>query len=180
MRPLLRLLTTRNGLAMLLLVVVFAIVGVGRLVGGGPAPDPPVEAVLEGPSSIAAPATPDDGAVAASALPSTGPTSRRPGAASAEEVAAAFTRDWLNGSHVAGPTWLDHLRPRMTADLAGKLAGTDPAGVPASRVTGPVGMINHDPTFVEAMIPVDTGSVQLRLLLVKGEWLVDGIDWSRG
>jgi hypothetical protein len=71
------------------------------------------------------------------------------------------------------------MRKYMTDRLAGELTGVDPAGVPASRVTGKVTLIDHATTFVDASIPVDSGIVTLRLLATAGTWLVDGVDWTR-
>jgi hypothetical protein len=184
MRPMLRLLGTRYGLALLLVLVVVGVVGVARATGAGRPAD--TSGYVQSPTDSVAGAAPtvsdpgDDGAIAsAQPAPSTGPTSRRPGSPAAETVAKKFTQDWLAHTRVDGATWLARLRPSMTRALADKLAGVDPAGVPATRITGGITMTNHDPTFVEATIPVDSGTVQLRLLLVDGLWLVDGIDWSR-
>lgn len=181
MRPVLRLLGTRYGLALLLLLVVLGVVGVARVAGGG-RPDN-ATGLMQAPTDTSvevAPTAGDDGAVASSAVPpSTGPTSRRPGTPAAEAVAKTFALNWLAHDGVDSAAWLARLRPLMTTALAGKLAGVDPAGVPANRITGGITMTNHDPTFVEATVPVDSGTVQLRLLLTDGVWLVDGVDWSR-
>ena len=181
MRPVLRLLGTRYGLALVLLLVVLSVVGIARAVNGGrPGGRTGVVQVPTDTTVEVAPTTGDDGSAASSSVaPSTGPTSRRPGSPAAETVAATFTRNWLNHTGVDSAAWLARMRPQMTPALADKLAGADPAGVPASRMTGTVTMTNHDPTFVEATVPVDSGTVQLRLLLTDGVWLVDGVDWSR-
>jgi hypothetical protein len=42
-----------------------------------------------------------------------------------------------------------------------------------------VSLTNRSATFVEASMPLDTGTVRLRLLATNGRWLVDGVGWER-
>jgi hypothetical protein len=46
-------------------------------------------------------------------------------------------------------------------------------------MTGPAVVQNRAAQFVEVTLPVDSGTVRLRLLSTNGRWLVDGVDWER-
>jgi hypothetical protein len=67
----------------------------------------------------------------------------------------------------------------MTPTLARELSGVDPAGVPASRVTGKPSLIPLGATVADVLIPVDSGTLRLRLVVLEDRWLVDGVDWKR-
>jgi hypothetical protein len=169
-----RVLGTRYGLAALLAVVVLAVVGGARLLGGpgagsaGPPPGPPEVAVQVSGA--------DDGE--AGPLPSPSPVTS-PGAAAPERVAAAFASAWLDHRNVTEDRWLARLRPHATQSLADKLTGVDPAGVPAERVTGALRLLPRGESFVEAIVPVDSGTLRLLLIATDGRWFVDGVDWER-
>jgi len=60
-----------------------------------------------------------------------------------------------------------------------RLKGVDPAGVPASRTTGDSTIVDQEPTYLEIAIPLDAGTLSLRVVPVDGRWLVDGVDWQR-
>ena len=63
--------------------------------------------------------------------------------------------------------------------VAAMLGVDDPADVPADRATGPVRVENRGAAFVEATVPVGSGTLRLRLVATNGRWLVDGVDWER-
>jgi hypothetical protein len=107
------------------------------------------------------------------------PPSTRAGAIKPQALATAFLTEWLRHTGVTADQWYARLVPYVTNRLAGELHGADPTGVPASRITGAVTLVEHGTTLVEASVPVDSGTVTLRLLATNGEWFVDGIDWSR-
>jgi hypothetical protein len=169
-------LRSRVVLALALAVVVLGVVGVARLVAG------PAES---GASLGGAPSRPlvtvdatagDDGVAAAVPRPS---VSVSPGAATPESVARAFAMAWLNHRGVSAERWHADLRPHCTSSLAGKLAGVDPAIVPADRLTGDPVLIPQADGLVDVTIAVDSGKLRLRLVAPAGRWLVDGVDWER-
>ncbi len=174
MRRLLRLVGNRYGVSLAVIVMIAAIVLVARAVGGGSRP------MLGGEPVSAASATgssePDDGQD--SPDPVLAP-SVSPGAADPTTVAVAFTRAWLHHAGVSADDWYAGLSPYVTADLRDQLSGVDPAGVPASSITGSPQLTPHDVGYAVVTVPVDSGSVTLRMLGTGGRWLVDGVDWSR-
>jgi hypothetical protein len=174
MRTALRLLANRYGIGLVLAVVLLIVLGVSRLAAGpdsapvaGPAIEPSVSSVdpTEGDDSVLSPVSP-------------APPSTSPGAAEPAAVAERFLAAWLKHD-VAGEQWRQSLSPYATDTLLGKLKETDPAGVPADRLTGSVTIVSHDVTFVQANAPVDSGTVRLSVVAKDGRWLVDGVDWDR-
>ena len=178
MRPVLRLLGTRYGIALVLTLLVLGAVGIARSFTGtsqsaplvGPAAEPSHSSNSVGPTagndSVPTPESPP-------------PPVTSPGAAPPEQVAADFTRAWLKHDGVTAAQWRQGMAKYATPALLDKFKDTDPAGVPAKRTTGPVTLQNRATTFVEAIVPVDSGTVRLRLIAVNGRWLVDGVDWER-
>lgn len=169
---------SRLGLAVLLLVVVVSVVGVGRVVGqvGGASTGPVLGNPAPGPGLTVDPTEGDDGiqSLPPEPEPVTAADADRP-----ETVALAFATAWINRS--AQPDqWHAALRPYMTEDLAEKLTGVDPVVVPAERLTGEPALIPFATNLVEVVIEVDSGKLRLRLTGPDGRWLVDGVDWERG
>lgn len=171
MRAIVRFLGNRYGIAATLTVAILLIVGVAKLAGsnGEPAIGPDIAA-----SPVAT--TDDDGFSAAQPTPTpfAGTAVSPPG-----DVATGFAKAWTNHVGVSTGKWLDGLRDLATADLMAKLKDTDPAGVPANRITGGVTLDVRDSRLIEATIPVDSGKLVLRLIVQDGQWLVDGVDWGR-
>src|SRR2546421_7912384 len=178
MRPVLRLLGTRYGIALVLTLLVLGAVGIARSFTGtyqnaplaGPAAEPSHS------SNSVAPTAGNDSVPTPESPP---PPVTSPGAAPPEQVAADFTRAWLKHDGVTAAQWRQSFARYATPALLDKLKDTDPAGVPAKRTTGPVTLQNRAATFVEAIVPVDSGTLRLRLLATNGRWLVDGVDWER-
>jgi hypothetical protein len=175
MRPILRLLGTRYGMALVLAVAVLGIVGVMRGVAGtnrqtlGSAVEPSQLRSIDptaGDDSVLVPDSP-------------APPYTSPGAAEPGTVATQFVQAWLKHDGVTPEQWRQGLARYATPTLRAELQDTDPAGVPAQRMTGPVVLQNRAAAFVEASVPVDSGTVRLRLLGAGGRWLVDGVDWER-
>jgi hypothetical protein len=50
--------------------------------------------------------------------------------------------------------------------------------VPAERVIGRPSLVPVSATVVNAVVTMDTGKLNLRLIAPDGHWRVDGIDWS--
>ena len=177
MRSVLRLLGTRYGMALVAAVVVLAIVGVVRSFAGSYQSASLDPGVAPTHSSIVVESTEgDDSVVTPEPVPS--PSTSR-GAPAPEAVAAEFLRAWLNHTGVTAQQWQAGFAKYATPALRTKFKETDPAGVPAERTTGPVVLQNRAATFVEATVPVDSGTVRLRLVATNGRWLVDGVDWER-
>lgn len=171
-----RVLGTRYGIALLLAVVILAIVGLAQLFAGGGQRGIGLRDDA-GATSTVAPTAGEDGVVSppAAVQPVTSPGARPP-----EGVATAFATAWVSHRGKDSTAWVGGLRPHATRSLVDKLVGVDPAGVPADRITGAAQVIPHGESFVEVAIPVDSGSLRLRLIADGGRWLVDGVDWARG
>jgi hypothetical protein len=180
MERILRLLGTRYGIALILAVVVLGIVGVTRgFSGSRPAPPPAAPDVAAGgsPSASFDPYAGDDSVQSPEAPP---PPVTSPGAATPDTVATNFATAWLHHTGVTAQQWWSGLKPYATQALLAKLKETDPAGVPAERMTGPAQLQNRDVSFVDVAIPLNSGLLRLRLLATAGRWLVDEVDWERG
>jgi hypothetical protein len=179
MRQVLRLIGTRYGAALVLVLLIALVVGFGKLIGGGrhtgyypgqgAAPDSTV-AATDSP-------VPDDGEIEPSSAPP--PPSMSPGAPSAQAVAVQFARAWLHHTGVASTQWTQGFAKLSTKSLQERLNGVDPAGVPANQITGDATVIDQDESAVDIGIPMDGGTLALRLLITDGRWLVDGVDWQR-
>lgn len=164
---------SRWGVAIVLVVIVFAVVGLARLFSGGKGDNPvvgsapPATVVSVDPSN-------DDSDISSEAppTPSTGPGKAQP-----EAVAYAFASAWVD-KKVSAKTWRDQLLPNSTQKLANELKGVDPVSVPADRLIGrpTIAAVNSD--LVTAVITMDSGKLSLRLTAPEGQWLVDAIDWD--
>jgi hypothetical protein len=175
MRPILRLLGTRYGLAVLMAVLVLAVVGVMRGVAGSNRQT--LGAAVEPSHSSSVDPTAGDDSVLAPDSPAPPVTSA--GAAEPGTVATDFLKGWLTHDGVTADQWRASFARYATVALRDKLKSTDPAGVPAQRMTGTVVVQDRGSAYVQAAIPVDSGTVRLRLLATNGRWLVDGVDWER-
>jgi hypothetical protein len=176
MAQVLRLLGSRYILAFILVLGIGIVIVIGKALGGPPAPSGVTADVPSAAHTVTASGQPDDGIDAPESPPA---PSTSAGAPTPQQLATRFLTAWLRHSNVTPDAWYAGLKPYLTTRLAGELDRVDPAGVPASRITGPVTLIDHGTDFVEASIPVDSGTVTLRLLATDGRWLVDGIDWTR-
>lgn len=163
-------------MALILGVLIVAVVGVAR-VASGPAevesvgPPPPVA-----PSPTTSPTHGDDSVATSESPPA--PTSI-PGAPGPEVVALDFTRAWLKSRGVTSAQWVRGLEPYATPRLLEELRDADPTSVPADAVRGPARVRARDEELAEVSVPVEPGTLKLRLLVSGSRWLVDGIDWER-
>jgi hypothetical protein len=176
MRQVLRLLGSRYGIALILVVVVLGIVGITRAIAGPYRSTSAYPGVDPTPTTSIDPTAGDDSLVSPEAPP---PPSTSPGSPEPESVATSFVQAWLTHDGVTPDQWRAGFAKYATANLRSKFKETDPAGVPAQRTTGPVVLQSRAATYVEASVPVDSGTVRLRLLGTNGRWLVDGVDWER-
>ncbi|SRR6266516_6247540 len=181
MRQVLRLIGSRYGAALVLVLVIAAVIGFGRLLGGArptaggyePGQGPPAGTSTE----VTTSPEPDDGDIGTTGSPL--PPSTSAGAAPASAVALQFTRAWLHHTGVSATEWHAGLAKYATKALQEKLSGADPAGVPASRTTGDPSIVGQESSYVDVSIPLDAGTLSLRLVVTDGRWLVDGVDWER-
>ena len=171
MRNAMMRLGVRGTLVLVLAILVAAVVGIARLVGDAaprrePAPDSAAETV---PSTVD-PTEGYDGVAATPTPPSDDPAVRA--------AANSFMKAWLRAD-LSAQAWHDGIAKLSTDDLVDKLDGVDPATVPATRTTGTVEIVAKQADFAQVNVPVDSGTVSLRLRQADGRWLVDGVDWER-
>jgi hypothetical protein len=181
MRQVLRLIGNRYGAALVLLFLIAVVVGFGKLVGhartgsdSGPVAPAPVVVT----ATTASP-EPDDGNVDIEPTGSPIAPSISPGAAPAQTVAVNFTKAWLHHTGVSSTQWFQGLSKYATKSLQEKLNGVDPAGVPAEKMAGDPTIVDQESSYVDISIPLDAGTITLRLIAANGRWLVDGVDWQR-
>jgi hypothetical protein len=168
----------RVGVAVVLFLVVLGAVGIGRLIGDSSGPDGSGFSNGESrPPSINTSAGNDGVAEENPSIP-TGTPSLSPGAAAPLKVAGKFMAAWLD-SGLSAEKWHDGVSRYATTGLSTKLTGVDPAGVPAERLTGDLTLSPRGEGAAAVIAPVDSGTVELRMLVVDGKWLVDGVTWNR-
>jgi hypothetical protein len=165
---------TRWGVALVLAAIVLAVVGVGRLFSDGESESPAL-GLSSPPPTISIDPSEDDSVVSSEPPPT---PKTKPGRAQPEAVAYAFASAWVSHTGVTSKKWLDRLLPNATTDLADQLRGVDPAGVPADRVIGRPTIAAVNDTLVNAIVTMNSGKLNLRLIAPDGHWLVDGIDWA--
>lgn len=183
MRTVLRLLSTRYGIALILVVIVLAVVGVGRTFldggAGGSANDAlgptvaPVRTTADPYSSLGDDGVDEPGlAQPESVAPSLGK-----GAADVSTVATRFAKAWLRKPGVTGEQWRAGLKLDASTDLMSELAETDPGDVPTATITGPMALTNtgQDAT---AKFPAEGGTIALGLQVIGGRWQVTSLDWE--
>jgi hypothetical protein len=170
-----RIFRSRWGVAVVILVLVLAVVGVGRLFNGGNAAVQPIVTVGSPDPVISANPSDDDSVI--SVAPPPKPTTG-PGKAEPEAVAYAFASAWVDHTNVTAKAWHDGILPNATKKLSDELDGVDPASVPASRVLGRPAVTPVGDGLVTAVVTVDSGELSLRLVAPDGHWLVDGVDWD--
>jgi hypothetical protein len=158
-------------------VAIALIVGIAKLVGGNNALAP----VGSGPVEVATPSAttsqlPDDGI---GTPPSPPPPSTSPGAVDPQTVALSFTQAWLHHTGVTPQQWFDGISPYSTPALKTELEGADPGTVQASAVNGNASIVDRSDSFVQIVIPLDSGTLTLSLAATDGRWLVDAVDWER-
>lgn len=174
-RSLAGLFRSRWGVALVIVMLVLAVVGIGRLFADGRTTTPLTGTVSLPPTPSIDPSHDDDGVVDDGSLPS---PKTSPGTAEPEAVAYAFASAWVDHKNVSAKEWHDGLMPNATKNLAEELNGVDPAGVPANRVLDRPTLTPVDEGMVNAAVPVDSGKLTLQLVAPDGRWLVDGVDWD--
>jgi hypothetical protein len=158
--------------AVLVLVVLAAL---GRLTDGQGASaassaDSPRTAQVPSTSTGAGHPTQTEPSAASTSPPSpSASTSSRTDASSPVSVAEAFVTAW---AHTTGgeTAWLAGMKPWATAALVGSLTGTDPAQVPASRVTGDAALTSTEGSSASVSVPTDGGRIAVGLVSQAGGW----------
>ncbi|MCX4469641.1 hypothetical protein OOK41_04895 [Micromonospora sp. NBC_01655] len=171
-----RALRSRLGIALAIGVLVVGVLGAAQLFSGSAGPTTGLSNRPSEPITTVDPTAGDDGVVGSTTHPS--PVTR-PGTPTPEQIADRFTAAWLGGRGGGADDWHAALRPLSTPELTEELAGADPAGVPAERTTGESSLRPRTESFVEVLVPLDTGRLRLELVAPDGQWLVDAVDWER-
>ncbi|TPG14038.1 hypothetical protein [Pedococcus bigeumensis] len=133
-----------------------------------PAPRPPLTASV--PTVPAATTTPSAPTTAGSVIErpsSTTPTKVTTGSPVA--VATAFVTAWSTTTHGETP-WLTGMKPWGTPSLISSLTGTDPAQVPATRVTGDAALKSIKSATATVSVPTDGGRIAVDLVNQSGTW----------
>jgi hypothetical protein len=178
MRTVLRLLGTRYGIAMVLIVVVLVVVGFGRTIftEGDQSNNDAL-----GPTVAPATTTPDPFSSLGDDGVQDEPTSATPslskGAADANAVATRFAKAWIRKPGVSGEKWRAELKPDASSELMEDLADTDPNDVPTAAITGPT-VLEDFGQVATAKIPADGGTIVLQLEAINGRWQVTSLDWE--
>jgi hypothetical protein len=169
-----RALRSRLGIALGICIVVAGVLGTASLISGQGS-DIGLSKRPSEPITTVDPDAGDDGVLGSTSPPS---PVRRPGTPAPEQIADRFTAAWLGGRGGSPDEWHATLRPLSTPELTEKLAGADPAGVPARRTTGEASIRPRTERFVEVLVPLDSGRLRLELVAPDGAWLVDAVDWE--
>lgn len=157
--------------AVLALVLLAAL---GRLTNGvgasaASAPRPPLTAsvptVPAATTTLSDPTAPVESATASQS--STTPT--KVSAGSPVAVATAFVTAWSTTTHGETP-WLTGMKRWGTPSLISALTGTDPAQVPATRVTGDAALKSIKGATATVSVPTDGGRIAVDLVNQSGTW----------
>lgn len=177
MRTVLRLLGTRYGIALVLVVIVVAVVAAGRtFLDNGAQPSAndalgptvaPVPTSADPYSSLG-----DDGVDEPPVAPSLSK-----GAADVTAVATRFANAWLRKPGITAEQWRAALKPDASSDLMAELADTDPGDVPTATITGPIQLENAG-SSATAKFPAEGGTIVLVLEVAGGRWQVTSLDWE--
>jgi hypothetical protein len=84
------------------------------------------------------------------------------GSESVTRVATAFAQAWSSSGR-SQQEWTSGIQAFVTPALAAGLAQTDPARVPATRVTGEALLLTASATFARVRVPTDGGSIVVTL-----------------
>lgn len=97
------------------------------------------------------------------------------GGESVTRVATAFAQAW-SASGRSQQEWVRGIQPFVTPALAAGLAQTDPARVPATKVTGEAQLVTASATNASVRVPTDGGSIVVTLTrTTSGGWQVSDV-----
>ncbi|MGH3728466.1 MAG: hypothetical protein ACRDTU_06905 [Micromonosporaceae bacterium] len=177
MRALLRWVTTRYGIAGILVLGVLAVVVVSRLAGGE-----------IGPTGDAAPGTdphasasfgPDDGVIETGEAASDQAEPTLPkGVPDPGPVAKRFAIAWADHDDITGKQWRARLAEHATKSLMTRLGDADPTSEPSVKLTGQprLDAVIGD-NRAEISVPAADGVLLLGLRYADRSWAVDSISW---
>ncbi|KRF28417.1 hypothetical protein ASG91_08135 [Phycicoccus sp. Soil802] len=87
-------------------------------------------------------------------------------------MATAFVTAWSTTTQGETP-WLTGMKPWGTPSLISSLTGTDPAQVPATRVTGDAALKSVKGPTATVSVPTDGGRIAVDLVNQSGTWKAD-------
>ena len=97
------------------------------------------------------------------------------GGESVTRVAMAFAQAWSSSGR-SQQEWTRGIQPFVTPALAAGLAQTDPARVPATKVTGEAALVTASATNASVRVPTDGGSIVVTLTrAASGGWQVSDV-----
>ncbi len=183
-RSLLGRLSATQGISLGLILIVAIIIVIARVLphssddslvsGGGPSIVGSAPAGLPG-GGDALPTAPPSGPLLHSPVP---PVTKK-GAPTPQSVAKSFGKAWIHHDGVTPAAWLHAVTAYTTTGLAGQLASTDPANVPATTLAGAVSIQDDAADACGARVPTDAGTLVLTMQRVANRWLVAAVDWDR-
>ena len=139
------------------------------LAAAGPTPSEPSPSVSSSAPSLSA------GATVPSTTPSTSGTLSPSASESVTRVATAFAKAWSSSGR-SQQEWTRGIQPFITPALAAGLAQTDPARVPATKVTGEAVLLTASATSAQVRVPTDGGSIVVTLKRAgSGPWQVSDV-----
>jgi hypothetical protein len=98
-----------------------------------------------------------------------------PASESVTRVATAFAQAWSSSGR-SQQEWIRGIQPFVTPALATGLAQTDPARVPATKVTGEAALVTASATSASVRVPTDGGSIVVTLTrAASGGWQVSDV-----
>jgi hypothetical protein len=168
MRWLLNRLGTRVGTVIGLVLLIAMAITIGRL--AGETETLPTRRNEPIPLVTVSPTAGDDGVV--DLTPSAQPSDETP-----VLVAIQFANAWLR-THLAADEWHAGVAHHATDFLAADLKGVDPRTVPANQRTGEPQVVLRDEAYLRIAVPMDTGTLVLKVFRDEGEWLVGEVDWE--
>jgi hypothetical protein len=173
-----------RNLSVTVAAVLLVLFGVGRIIepskvtlstphvsriSATPTPSP---SLASGPSAAASPQVP---APVPSTTAATSAASGVPANQSVTRVATAFAQAWSSSGR-SQQEWTRGIQPFVTPALAVGLAQTDPARVPATKVTGEAVLLAASATSAQVKVPTDGGSIVVTLSRASsGPWRVSDV-----
>jgi hypothetical protein len=159
---------TRIGIALGLAAVIAVAVAIGKTIG--PSEERPTFQAEPPPFVTANPTAGDDGVVEHS-------PSSYPDDSAVTTIAERFVEAWLRRD-ASATDWISGISTLATQALANDLSGVDPRTVPATRQTGRPNIVLRIEAYAKVSIPMDTGTLTLKIFKGAGRWLVGEVDWE--
>jgi hypothetical protein len=88
--------------------------------------------------------------------------------------ATAFADAW-SSSASSQEQWTRGIRPYVTSALADGLSHTDPAQIPATKVTGDGTLLTSSATSAQVRVPTDGGSILVTVYQGSSGWRISGV-----